>query len=504
MSMFSPENEADQNTYVTDNILNPSTFFPWPEQDKFLGTIQHLADNSEAVILLKGQRGAGKTTLIYRMQSGAPDHWLLCRIDANPMLNQEQLLYKLANQIGLDTREYLAEYDFFQIEYSKEQENFDYTNRAEFDIEYTQLMPLSGTNLANALHANFAKLRLQGQLPIVFVDDAQLLPINTLEVLLELHSRLVEGLIPFALIMLTEHKPILETIPNIQCLELPRLSLEQINAYTQHFLKFSTDKPILTYDQEQLTKLHQASTGLPGKMNMFIRKIWREELIFEPTHKSFILRKILLFIAGVLGIGILGLAILTIIESPYVKEYLEKIIQTNTKTSQDSETDWTSNTLPLPPPNLVSNKTSVKTPPDTKQTPNKPEPITSNEPLIPAPNTRPSLGTPDKTGATSQNVVDTNHSESWVTKKPPTTYTLQLAIVTDAVRSRRYIAQHNIAAKAAAIKITRNNQRPVYYILYGTYKTRGDAIKALKKLPTKLRQEGAWPRPLGDIQSKLN
>ena len=92
---------AGRGGWVKDRLPPPSSFFPSIAYDDILEHLHRLAEAAREVALLTGVPGAGKTTLLFRFQSDTPEHWLPCRVDANPMLHPDQLHDRLAHCIDL-------------------------------------------------------------------------------------------------------------------------------------------------------------------------------------------------------------------------------------------------------------------------------------------------------------------------------------------------------------------------------------------------------------------
>lgn len=540
--------ESDSNSldvWIGDRTPDPSLFLPWVEQDRLLDSIRHLLEDTADVVLLVGPHGSGKTTFVYRMQTQLQDHWLLCRVDANPMLYTDQLQQRLARQIGFG-------YDSPQ-DISAHTEY--HTTDRSFDTANEQNLPVPTTATEDTLHSNFGNLRLQGRLPVVLVDDADQLPPKTLLFLLHLHERTVEGLSPFALLLLTE-TAIDETLglqyhsqlggSKFQRLNMPRLVPEQIKDYILHFLRVEGVKKTPYLTSEHVVVLHKESAGVPGRLNILIKQALREDTQSEDTrslpHKLLRLFVILIMITSV-GLGMLQLPM--VYNLPVVQEFLAQLYDKPAKSTHAQEPqalapmDWISHVLPLPkvtenttttqyhatsgdkpeitggnavatptgtyvpgmqevplivPPTPVQKLTdaisTVLSPPSTKATDGAIAQIQPTVPEVPEVVEQPPL--------TSSRYK----KNMWLSQQTATSYTIQLVAMTEELVAQHYVEKNNIGDAVFYVEAKREN-KPVYYVLYGAYKTKAQATTAMRKLPSELRKKGAWPRSFGRIQAEL-
>ena len=218
-------------------------FFSSPELTQCTDLLRHLTENTDLIPLVKGDEGAGKTTLLFRFQSLAADNWSVCRIDANPMLHPEQLLSQLAHHFGI----------------SEEDDRLE---------EY--------------LIGRFDRLRHDGILAVVAVDDAHLLPPETIAALLQLHSHTVEGdsLLRVVLFALPGISDLLQTqeiqavnVKGIHTLDIPRLTQEQTGAYIIHALAARSALEAFALTPGQIDKIYRNSQGIPGRIEHLLTKL---------------------------------------------------------------------------------------------------------------------------------------------------------------------------------------------------------------------------------------
>lgn len=182
------------------------SFFSTPELTQRLDLLRHLTDNSERVVILKGPGGAGKSTLLSQFKAQARPEWQVCTIEADPMLQPDQLFAQLFRCYGLD-------------------------DGAVGDIE--------------DLISRFIQIQSEDGLAVVVVDDAHLLPVATIIALLRLYERrpgerALARIILFAAAEITDqlHTPQIQAmnLQSIQELEIPQLSVEQCGQFIDHIL----------------------------------------------------------------------------------------------------------------------------------------------------------------------------------------------------------------------------------------------------------------------------
>ncbi len=209
-------------------------FFSTPELSQKLDLLHHLVENSDRIPLLKGPDGVGKSHLLERFEQQAGSNWRSCRIDANLMLQPDQLFNALAS--------------CFEV-------------------------PVEGPRLSARLSRQFEDLQLEGWLPVVLVDDAQQLPVETLAALLQLYEQQFEGRTLFRLVLFAS--PAIDdlilalqtqgmNVHSLQELLLLPLDREQTRRMLRQFLQLRGLAGQGGSDG-QLDRLFRATGGLPGE-----------------------------------------------------------------------------------------------------------------------------------------------------------------------------------------------------------------------------------------------
>lgn len=207
---------------------------------QYLKMLQHLTEYSNLLLLIIGERGIGKTSLMQRFLLEANPDWQICQIDANTMMGPDQLLYEITQGFGLAAP------------------------------------PRDSATLQDTLYQQLVQLQNKNQEPILIIDDAHELPLEAIEALFLLAD--VEGRHGILLRILLFCEPLINTMldrPEIRSLrdrvthslEMPHLTEEQTAEYIHHRLTvagMTTSNPFTLKDIHHIYKL---SDGIPAKVN---------------------------------------------------------------------------------------------------------------------------------------------------------------------------------------------------------------------------------------------
>ena len=141
-------------TYLSALGLNKNPF-PSTYQDDFLyldternqriNAIHQLAQTSNLLLIVTGEHGTGKTSVLKRFIHTAEDDWSVCEVQANTMMDAHQLLVNIARGFGLHV-----------------------TNQSE-------------TILQDTLYQYLVTIKHNEQVPILVIDDAHELPKDALQ-----------------------------------------------------------------------------------------------------------------------------------------------------------------------------------------------------------------------------------------------------------------------------------------------------------------------------------
>lgn len=527
----------------TNSVGNaPSTgssqFFTYPELTQCLDLIGNLTENTKLIPLIKGQEGSGKTTLLFQLQSQIPEHWMLCRIDAHPMMHPEQFYSLLAQHFGIAEKNDLIKQELLN---------------------------------------HFESLQHNGVLPVIAVDDAHLLPIDTVAELLQLHitsTTKEQHLLHLILFAAPTIDDILQTheahtiaTQVIQTLDIPPLTPEQTAAYITQMLLVRGALEAFALTTDQIDKITCSSRGLPGQIENFLTKLPAHPTTPQnPTERSALklLMEDLPVTAIASALGLISIILILLIFQDEINTLFYKT------SSSENQTDSTiiknkseiilklpslpeskvapKKALELPPQvtpveELEPMETAIATAPQANETETKPKiekqappvlmvdiakiaeapvpaklsavapevtqpaialvkPITVSKPVVPKVAAKLPAAPKVKTVSKPKAVKKEPRQEAWLLSQKPTAYTLQIIALTDKSNIPAYIKQHKLTGKIAYFKTSRNGQ-PWYPLLYGIYPNRDTAIAARPKLASQLQQKGIWTRTLESVQKEI-
>jgi len=228
--------------------------FLTPELNQRLDLLRHLVANSVRIPLVKGLAGSGKTTLLERLGQLSFVDWRSCRIDANSMLQPDQLYARLG--------------DCFEV-------------------------PGGVEPSTDALLHRCGELVAEGCIPVVLVDDAHLLPPSTLEALLGLyHSPPAEGVnlrvVLFALPQIEDRIRASRfqdaARQTLQTLDLLPMNREQTEQMVEQMLRAAGLSDPVNVTTAQLDRIFRESGGLPGEIGKQIEVLQRQDVTQRPSR----------------------------------------------------------------------------------------------------------------------------------------------------------------------------------------------------------------------------
>ncbi|MFC1751130.1 AAA family ATPase, partial [Pseudomonadota bacterium] len=165
LSPKSSDNEESVAIQAPAAKLDKIPFYEGAERGRMRDLILQLIEDSEEALLLTGQSGIGKTALLQQILRGAPKSWRLCQINATASLGVPALFHKIIAQL--------------------------------------ELVPPPNKQLNTPLIAELLlQVRASGVLPVMVIDDIQLLNDEVLDALLTLsHKSKTDVLCPLKLLM---------------------------------------------------------------------------------------------------------------------------------------------------------------------------------------------------------------------------------------------------------------------------------------------------------------
>ena len=492
-------------------------FLPDPPRIQRLNMLYHLAQNSELLLIVTGERGSGKTSLLQHFIDMGDETWRSCVIDANAMLNPEQLLIQIAEGFGLP----------------QDSVNFG-----------------SGLEM---LKKRLVEMKRSELISLLIIDDAHELPAASLTMLMKLSelSDANEGLLRIVLFS----EPRLIELLNATAftdvryrithtLEMPALNEQDTINYIQHRLAVAGLKDDSAFSQAQLKKIYRLSGGIPGKINLHAHEVLlgkqAKTAVTAAASNSRRLRSaVMILVILVITAGI------TWFFSRDALMNLSAHLATGNGPQADTVTraEQTTRALPLLPAKPLSStdkeprdndKTAADTSPvNTTANPvnayalPKPDiqtrPVTAIDaprPLAPQPATpvrpapveqtgkdepaesaiAPTSAKTDTPASKPPPVVGKPEVRDWISRQNPRHFTLQLMGSHERRSINLVMNSHRLSPEQAAVLHTQLNNKDWYILVYGSYSTREKARAAIGSLPKGLQLTKPWPRLINDIQ----
>ncbi|HHH35691.1 MAG TPA: AAA family ATPase [Gammaproteobacteria bacterium] len=247
-----PETEQAGGGYPPSLGLEREPFGPGIEEDfyysetqraKCLHFLLHLAPYSD-VLLLTGEEGSGKSSLVQQFIQRASPTWRICALEAGELDGPRRLLEELAEV---------------------------------FLFDVTDDMEQSLANLRRMLRT----LRNSALVPVLIIDEAHRLPLEIFQLL----ARVVEDASPedrsLCIILVgepaLEHRLLEAPLHALRArvghsFDLPPFDARQTAGYVQHRLAVAGAKASAVFDAAALEEIHRRSGGLPGRINTCARE----------------------------------------------------------------------------------------------------------------------------------------------------------------------------------------------------------------------------------------
>ncbi len=240
-----------------------------------LNMLHHLTQYSDLLLIVTGEQGIGKSSLLHRFAKMADDDWRICNIEANALMDTNQLIRHVISGFGFDTQ-YAA----------------------------------SG-NVQQLFIEDLSELKHSGFVPILIIDDAHELPVDTLETLFQLadtelnDQRLLRVILfsdPSIDVTLKSSKirHLRERITH--SMELAPFNEEQTEQYIYHRLNVAGLKGSNPIDHKILRRIYRSSDGYPNKINKLTHIALQEgidgannDALFSESNYHFPTRKYLVF-----------------------------------------------------------------------------------------------------------------------------------------------------------------------------------------------------------------
>ena len=469
-----------------DNI-----FFTTPEFNQRIELIKHLLQHGQQLLLVLAPAGAGKSTLCKYLQSSVDPGWSLYCIDAGKDMSPEGLAFAVIKEL--------------------------------YPAEYARTVP--------ALDRFYKYLEFcdrDGKLPIIMIDNGQLLSPDTLEFILQLNEKTCNDTrFRFVIFAEQEIERLLDD-PRIKVstkgilhnISIPLLTEDQTAAYLEHRLQSSGNPAQQPFTGTDVQQIHKVAGGVPGRINRLARQTMQ-----GPTARW---KRVT---PGLLRYARNPVILATLIFLVFVLFYIvgrKQAPEPSQRTSvaaappvvdsgtaspapvtgaitppADSAGQVAVQTSPEPEPVAAPEQAPVQTQPEptpvaqvAEQTPPPPAPaaVKPKQPPVPAPD-RPEALSPQFAGL---------KDGAWLRAQDPHKYVLQVIGAQDIHTLEKYLQAAPELRRQLIVIATRNAGKPWYVFLYGLYPDHDSAAAAIPRLPAAARKSRPWPRAVAEIRSNLD
>ncbi len=476
--------------------------------------IRHLIDFSRQLVLIMGDEGSGKTSLLHHLHASAAENWRVAKVNADPMCDADALTKRLG---------------------------------AEFDLNFTEREDIE--RRVEGFNTFLATARRALLVPVVLVDDAHLLPADALLLLLRLAQPESEA--PHLRVALFCDSRMTRLLGSpqlhafkyslVHTVEMAPFTLEDTTRYlATHWAAVDPEcDPIL--DDGYVREVHVASEGIPGRIKALVRTSLSESAIgsavaAEPADG----RHLPLGWAAAGGAVALLLAVgfwlsqranesdpSSGAEAPVV-ETLPVPIATEAPAASPTAAPPSAYAPPGPVPPIVDYPlvpdAAPSSPAPTAVTNVPPEPeapppaiagqaasgratapaAAPQPPAVAAPPARaepePTPAKPERKPQATTTMAATGAGAPWLKQQPQGNYVVQLYATYQRSSAEQFIAQHKLGARANVIATVRDG-KTWYVVVYGSYADRTRARNAIGGLPDGVRRLSPWVRKIADLRA---
>lgn len=497
----------------------------WQQQ---LDLLTHLSETSNAILVVTGVLGVGKTVMMRHFVNQTKQESGICEVKGDLSISSAVLLQVLASHLAI--------------------------NHTEMEI----------ADLKPAIIAALAKLQEQNKRYVLVIDNAHKLPESSLEFILEFANEEVQEAMSALHIVLFGGTQLTATIANITAEHMGEalthtqrveaLNRQETAQYIEHRLGCVGVQSGNLLSEKDIDEIFKQSSGVPIKVNFFAKNTLIKYLPASETglpRKTKMLKKHWPLAAAACALVVLvGALIITprtnqelindsanhasvkpmpaanvaqsnMAEQPSIdhQTYAAHGLladQAKSEASQVMSLAVNNNAVAAQPQRVA---TAVATEAVSSQQANMvdaPKMLSQAKALQVAANPQPEAGAEQSKNLMSPAVIKNkqateaslHESASVVAAKPKAVkhavqtqhygYTLQLLAAVTKSKADQFIASHDIQANAHVFHI-RSRGKEWFVVTYGSYKNSLSARQAVHELPTKLQSQHPWIRSLASL-----
>ncbi len=472
-------------------------FFSTPRLDKQIDALRNLVEYGDLLLVISGVEGAGKTSFLNQFLLAADRRWKCCRVDAGAAMTINSLIEELLAGFGLKTRGDDAQDD------------------------------------EALLRAHLSDLHSNGDISLVAVDDAHLLPQICTEFLLALAQE--RGQIEVRLVLATEPGRLgfpTNDAKRVHVVVLRPFDLQQSGDYLHTRLSYAGlvgDSPFVA---SVVDDIHQDSGGLPGAIHpLALHRLLANPDASRAGRRAPKTMRVVLYVAATLVIG--GGAAVFLRPEPGVAPMVANDSGTTGNargriTGTDGDGRAARSAEPDPEP--FAQSVTAKAPAEvsggaapsivtvntgsgakvfilddsgtsttaavavTSPAPAKGKASSRGiEPVVRlASNVTAAASAPVKVKSRAARDLD------WLRQQDRSHYVIQLVGTRDAAAAAKFLDDHKLGSQGAWF-VTSREGKPWYVVVYGIYPDSASARAAVKTLPEILRAGSPWPRSVASV-----
>jgi len=222
------------------NLHDDAFLYLDAERAQRLNLLQHMTQYSNLLLIVQGEHGVGKTSMLTRFIKNAEVNWEICEVTANTLMDAGLLLFQIAQGFGLEQ------------------------------------LPHDSSELQEMLYAQIAKFHHQDEIPILVIDDAHELSKDALLAIFHLADAQVEDANLLRIIMFAE--PQIEKILNARdvrplrerithTMAIPPLDEDTTAEYLKHRMAVAGFNGGSPFTPGMVKRIYKASGGIPERIN---------------------------------------------------------------------------------------------------------------------------------------------------------------------------------------------------------------------------------------------
>ena len=476
-------------------------FYEEPSRKQRLGTLQHLTQFGNELMIVTGPKGSGKTTMLHQFIAISPKLWKYARIEAKDGLDERKILQQIFRQMGMDFR------------------------------------GATHNDLLEQMKTEFELLQRKGIYCVMLINDADQLPITALDKVMEMASLISTVNKPLLRIILfgTDEitkklsDPLLEKNSSLpqRTMDLPPFTEDQTTQYVMGRLTMAHYLSTDLFTPAVLHKIYAESYGWPARINELASDILSNSLPKnkqEPSHgfdtKTFSTSRL----AG-LAVTVCLVVSFFIFQDDVIK-FIDKYSNSG---SNDSAIASSTKSKATPTPPNGAAKPPVKTthapglPAKTRPATSLVEKLKQRNPEYPPKTSTTKTVNPtppqpkknaiskktkqiqkiDNTPKYTVSISSIPRKEKWIFEQDARHYTLQIVAGENLKTIEEFIAEHKLKNDIAFYRSVRKG-KPWYGLIYGIYTHKQAAISAINQLSKKLQRLKPWVRSINSVQSDIN